>query len=88
LLLVTFVNWKKQLCVINNGNNLLNVTFSEVESVVPQQIANDSKPMLNLFDIEINSWNLYFIISINEFGVEYPDEDDSIWVIIKQIKNL
>jgi hypothetical protein len=38
---------KKQLCVINNGNNLLNVT---VESVVPQQIANDSKPMLNLFE--------------------------------------
>jgi hypothetical protein len=25
--------------VINNGNNLLNVTFSEVESVMPQQIA-------------------------------------------------
>jgi hypothetical protein len=47
----TFVNVEKQLC-INNGNNLLNVTFSEVESVIASTNSNDSKPMLNLFDIE------------------------------------
>jgi hypothetical protein len=53
--------------VINNGNNM----FSEVESVIASTNSNDSKPMLNLFDIEINS-NLYFntIIS-NEFAKKH-----------------
>jgi hypothetical protein len=75
----TFVNVEKQLCVINNGNNLLNVTFSEVESVIASTNSNDSKPMLNLFDIEKLILETYIFNTIsNEFGVEYPDEDDSI----------